>query len=262
MLSERQVKDYAEHGFLHIPAVFTPAETAELADELEFLMSTWAVRDSGWSGPWREALMGVELAEKAQLVAMHDLQLYSGAWARAVAKPGLAQAISQLLDGPVELHHSTLHVKPPESGQPFPMHQDYPFYEHQDNRYVDALVHLDDTRHENGEIRFLDGSHRLGPLEHIEIDADGGECTPHLPTDVYRLEQTVPVPARRGDVVCFNINTIHGSYINTTDHPRRLVRVGYRHPENRQLDGQSAERPGPIVWGRRERAAGDELFPS
>ena len=33
------------------------------------------------------------------------------------------------------------------------------------------------------------------------------------------------MPARRGDVVIFNLCTVHGSYINQTNAPRRLVRA-------------------------------------
>jgi phytanoyl-CoA hydroxylase len=77
---------------------------------------------------------------------------------------------------------------------------------------------------------------------------------------VYRLGDTVPVPAKRGDVVCFNINTIHGSYINTTDRPRRLIRVGFRDPQNWQTSGQSFGRPGLVVHGYRDRRDGQQLF--
>ena len=41
-----------------------------------------------------------------------------------------------------------MHIKPPQTGHPFPMHQDSPFYEHSDGRFLDTLVHLDDTFHE------------------------------------------------------------------------------------------------------------------
>jgi ectoine hydroxylase-related dioxygenase (phytanoyl-CoA dioxygenase family) len=199
------------------------------------------------------------IEKNSRLTAMHDLQFYSSAWLRAVTHPRLAEAISDLLGPNVELHHSTMHIKPPQTGQPFPMHQDYPFYMHTDGRYVDVLVHLDDTFHENGEIRFLDGSHKDGPLVHITETAEG-PCSPHLPTDVYRLGDTVPVPAKRGDVVCFSIYTIHGSYINTTDKARRLVRVGYRDPQNVQTAGQSLGRPGLMVRGYRDRRDGQQLF--
>jgi phytanoyl-CoA hydroxylase len=170
--------------------------------------------------------------------------------------------MSGLLGTPnVEFHHSTMHIKPPETGHPFPMHQDHPFYQHQDGRYVDVLVHLDDTRHENGEIRFLDGSHKLGALKHI-TETEDGPCSPHLPFEEYRLEDTTPVPAKRGDIVCFSIYTIHGSYINTTDKARRMVRVGYRDPQNLQVGGQSQNRPGLMVRGYRERQDDQNLFPT
>jgi phytanoyl-CoA hydroxylase len=258
-LEQEQVDFYAEHGYLHVPGVFSADEVDALTTDLEFVMETWA-SESGWTGPWREAMLGAELAERISLLALHDLQLYSAEWARAVLKPGLARIAADLLGGAAEFHHSTLHVKPPEQGQPFPMHQDHPFYRHTDDRYLDVLVHLDDTRHENGEIRFLDGSHKLGVLPHIEVTAEGEECSPHLPTDRYRLEDTVPVPARKGDIVCFNILTVHGSYLNSTSAARRLVRVGYRHPDNRQLEGQSAGRPGWMAWGQRRRTPGDEVL--
>jgi ectoine hydroxylase-related dioxygenase (phytanoyl-CoA dioxygenase family) len=190
---------------------------------------------------------------------MHDLHLYSGAWSMAVTHHKLTAAIAELIGPNVELHHSTMHIKPPQTGHPFPMHQDNPFYEHTNGRYVDVLVHLDDTSHANGEIRFLDGSHRLGALQHITM-TESGPCTPHLPTDEYKLEETVPVSARRGDVVVFSIYTIHGSYINTTKQPRRMVRVGYRDPQNVQVAGQSLGRPGLLVRGYRVRQPDQPLL--
>ncbi len=260
MLTKDQVDFYWEHGYLHIPNVFTPIETAELQETMDWMIEEWASRFPGWTGPWRRALMDAQTEQASKLVAMHDLQLYSAAWMRAVTNPKATEAMAELLASTVELHHSTMHVKPPQTGHPFPMHQDNAFYEHENDRYIDVLVHLDDTSHENGEIRFIDGSHKLGYLEHVTQDVDGTPCTPHLPTDQYRLADSVAVPAKAGDLVCFNIFTIHGSYINTTDRNRRMVRVGYRDPANKQIGGQSVGRPGLIVAGNRRREEGQELF--
>lgn len=259
LLSQEEVDFYNEHGYLRIKKVFTGAETDELQSELERLIEEWAFTDKGWTGPWRQVYMDPETEEKSKLVAMHDLQLYSEAWCRAITTSKLAVAMSDLLGPNVEFHHSTLHVKPPETGHPFPMHQDWAFYHHQNGQYIDALIHLSDTSHENGEIRFLDGSHKQGALKHI-TETTAGPCTPHLPTDLYRLEETVAVPARRGDVVCFNIHTIHGSYINQTKEPRLIVRVGYRDPLNLQTFGQSMGRPGMMVRGYRTRLDGQPLL--
>lgn len=259
MLIPAQTAFYHEHGYLHLPGVFTSAETDQLEVDLERLVHDWSTTDQGWTGPWRRAYMDDRTERASKLTAMHDLHFYSAPWCRAVTHPRLVEAVADLLGDNVELHHSTMHLKPPETGHPFPMHQDWAFYPHEDHRYVDVLVHLDDTCHENGEIRFLDRSHRLGALEHI-TRTEAGPCTPHLPTDRYRLEDTVAVPARRGDVVCFCLHTIHGSHINRTDRPRRLVRVGYRDPANRQTGGQSHGRPGLLVRGYRTRGDGQRAF--
>ena len=68
------------------------------------------------------------------------------------------------------------------------------------------------------------------------------------------------MPAKAGDVVLMTINTVHGSGINRSSQPRRLVRMGYRHPHNRQTGGQSIKRAGIIVAGNRDRRDGDEPF--
>lgn len=276
-LTPEQIASYHEHGFLHIPRIFDPDHLALMKESLDWMIRDWANIGVGWTGPWRKALMDAQTETNSKLIAMHDLQYYDQSWMRAVTKNNLANIVSQLLaepneegsydpsrDAPVEFHHSTMHVKPAETGHPFPMHQDLAFYDHADDRYIDVLVHLDDTCHENGEIRFVDGSHKLGRLDHVTsfMNDDGKreDCTPHLPWDQFSLADTVPVPAKAGDIVVFNILTIHGSHINTTDKMRRLVRVGYKHPENIQTGGQSSGRPNLMVKGRRKRIEGQVLY--
>ena len=260
MLTDEQVEFYDEHGYVHIPEVFTQAETEQLGSDIDRLVAEWATTSKGWSGPWRKVYMDEETEKASQLTAIHDLHLYSNAWCRAVTNPRLTRSMAALIGPDVELHHSTMHIKPPQAGHPFPMHQDHPFYQHENGRYVDVLVHVDDTCEENGNICFLDGSHQGGALEHITMTEEGPSA-PHLPTSEYRLEDAVPVPARKGDVVCFSIHTIHGSPVNRTKSSRRLVRVGYRDPENVQTAGQSLKRPGLMVQGYRKRAEGQELLP-
>ena len=261
MVTAEQITFYHEHGYLRVPQVYTPAEMNALDADLDFLMDQWAITEMGWSGPWRQALMDAETEQKSKLTSLHDLHFYSEAWMRAATHPKLSAVLAALLGPSVELHHLTLHAKPPETGHPFPLHQDNAFYEHTDGRYIDVLLHLDDTCHANGEIRFLDGSHKAGYLPHI-TETEEGPCTPHLPTGQYHLEDTTPVPAQRGDIVLFNIFCVHGSYINTTDKVRRMVRMGYRDPANTQLAGQSLGRPGVMIAGRRARQAGATPFPT
>ena len=87
------------------------------------LMGEWAMDDAAWTGDWRKAYMDEETEKKSKLIAMHDLWFYSSAWMRAVTHPRLIGAMTDLLGPNVELHHSTMHVKPPQTGHPFPMRQ-------------------------------------------------------------------------------------------------------------------------------------------
>ncbi len=255
-LTQEQVEFFQEKGYLHVPEVYSAEELEEMRGELDYVMETFANWEAAWRGPWRKEYMDEEEDQQATLVAIHELPNYSAAWTRAVTKRELGNAVGAVLEtDTVELHHVTLHAKPPDKGAPFPMHQDLPFFPHEDNRYVDCLVHLDDAEETSGCIKFLEGTHKLGKLEHIT----GPETAPHLPTDKYRLQDAVSVPAKAGDVVLFTLWTIHGSSVNHSENWRRLVRLGFRDPRNRQESGQGMGRPGLIVKGVRPKVEGVEV---
>ena len=255
MIKSDDVDFFWAHGYLRVEGLFSPSEVQDLRSELDWAIDTWAIRSKGWSGPWRDALLGSD-ADSAELIVLSDPHFYSAALLYCLASPSIVDPASQLLGSEaVEFHQSTLLVKPPEIGQPFPTHQDEAYYPHESTRYVEALIHLDDTDARNGELRFLDGSHLLGRLPHIRETAEG-PCQPHLPVDDYPLDHTTAVPAKAGDVVFMTNRTVHGSDLNRSGEPRRMLRAGYRDPTNRQLDGpQTLGRPGLMVRGRRPEGA-------
>lgn len=251
-LTQAQVDSFNENGFLRLKGVFDRETVQWQSDELERLMQEWATHGPGWKGPWRKAYMTAEEDEKARLDILGALDTLSEAYYRAVTNDTLVGAVADLLGTSVEYHHTMLHAKGPEMGTPFPMHQDYPFYAHAGPEYIDALLHIDDTSVENGCLKFLPGSHKLGPLDHIGR-VESKDTRPHLPVDKYRLQDAIPVPAKAGDVVFMSYLTIHGSDPNRTDGWRRLVRTGYRDPHNKQLGGHNPG-PGLLVRGQRRNA--------
>ena len=173
-LSVDDVDFYNEHGYLRLKQVFDPLELAALSEELDHIIQYFATHGKGWSGPWRKQLMQSDVETKSLLVTIHELQSYSAAWARALVQERLVQSVADIIGPELEFHHSTLHAKGPDTGTPFPMHQDYPFYPHQDGRYIDAILHVDTADETSGCLKFLEGSHKLGPLEHSR------EGSPHL----------------------------------------------------------------------------------
>ena len=248
-ISESKLASFRDRGWLRLPGIFEEDEVAVLSEELDRLIDEWAVEDMGWGGDWREEYLDPDMRDATSLIHLHDLQLYSEPFLRMVTDRRLVTPVRQLIGADVELHHTTLHAKPPDRGSPFPMHQDWAFYKHEGGpyEYIDALVHIDDVPSEKGPLQFLDRSHELGALEHIE----GEGQAPHLPTDEYRLEDATEVTASAGDVILMSYHTIHGSDQNLSDEMRRLVRVGYRNPTNEQFAGQALDRPGLMVSGQK-----------
>ncbi len=195
MLTQAQCDFYRAEGYLHIPQVFSPEEMDALESHLAILLKEWAQTDIGWTGPWRKAYMDEATEKKSKLTHLHDLHFYSDAWSRAMHGPKLVGALVDLLGPNVELHHTTLHLKPPETGHPFPLHQDDAFYPHTDDRYIDVLVHLDDTCHENGEIRFTAGSHKAGRLPTSPRHPKGSA---HPTCPPMRIAWRIPCPSPPG----------------------------------------------------------------
>jgi hypothetical protein len=253
MLTAEQIADFQANGYVRIPGVFAPGEVRELSDELERVIQDWAMTNEGWIGPWRDVYMRPDVEKRSMLTHANDFHVHSAAWCRATLHPRLVEAMADLLGPHVELHHTTLHCKPPETGMPFPMHQDSPFYQHEGTGYVDAIVHVDAATPENGCLRFLPGSHKQGHIEHILRGPDGAPSSPHLPTDRYRLADAALCPAEAGDVVAFSIYTVHGSDVNRTDQWRRLARIGYRDPQCKQIGGHGLGRIGQMVRGVRPK---------
>jgi hypothetical protein len=249
-ITAKQKRFFEENGFLRLEGVFKPQEVGELSQEVDYIIHNFADWNAAWRGEWRKEYVDDPTeVEKVKLAAINDFHGHSAAWMRAILNPELVGRVSELMGADtLEFHHTTLHAKPPSQGAPFPMHQDMPFYSHENGLlYLDVLVHVDDADEETGCIKFLKGSHKMGALDHII----GPDTAPHLPTDKFRLEDAVPVPAKAGDVVVFYLWTIHGSAMNKSNRWRRIVRVGYRHPSNRQTGGHGLGQPGLIVKGVR-----------
>jgi phytanoyl-CoA hydroxylase len=243
---------YREHGYLHARAVFTPGEVDDLRAAigriLDAVEGTEHDRNHRWAG----------VAQESVLKGFHDVQYHDAVFTRAAAHPRLVSVLTGLIGPNVQLHHTKMLVKPPAQGAPFPMHQDYPYFPHAEHSVVAASVHLDDTDEENGCLRVVPGSQKLGPLA-----AEGPSNT--VDAAEYPLESGTPLPAQAGDVVFFNYLTIHGSGVNTSSGTRRNVLFQYRDPADPPLlrDGREEHVDwgmglmvaghNPVYWQRRPR---------
>jgi phytanoyl-CoA hydroxylase len=125
------------------------------------------------------------------------------------------------------------------------------FYPHTNTSLLSVFVYLDDATPENGCMSMVRGSHRLGPLNHL--DADGhfdGNCreTQHWQDT---SENLVPITPKAGSISIHHCLTLHGSPANLSGRPRRGVVFSYRADDALQLGDTIFRDTGLVVCGQR-----------
>lgn len=224
MLSKEQVDFFTDNGYLLVKGVFSPAEAAAQRAEAHALIERLS-RGASLEATWGAARATSAAAETTMLLHCHNVQFYSAALTRLICDERFTAAASDVMRTPnIQLHHNKLFIKPPEKGSPFPMHQDFPYFPHDNNTMIAGVIHMDNAPIEKGCIRVVPGSHKLGPLQH---SSEGGW---HLPFEQYPIESSVPCPAEAGDVLFFSYLTIHGSGINVSSDARTTLLVQMRDP--------------------------------
>lgn len=226
MLTAEQRAFYAEQGYILVKGVLTPGEAQALRAECHALITRLAAHREV-DATWGSAREGVKEAKATKLLHCHNVQFYGAAFSRLIVDERITGIAADIIGSPnVQLHHNKMFIKPPERGSPFPMHQDYPYFPHERHSMIAAIIHFDNAPLEKGCVRVVPGSHKEGPLEHVE---QGGW---HLPFEQYPLEAAVACPTEAGDVLFFSYLTVHGSGVNTSNEARTTLLIQMRDPED------------------------------
>jgi ectoine hydroxylase len=216
-LTDAQIAEFDERGFLFLPEQFTREEIAPLRAEAERIYAL--DREEVWresSGVARTAF------------AAHT---YSEAFRRLGAHPRLVKPVMQLLDGHVYMHQYKVNAKAAFDGEVWQWHQDYGTWKRDDGmpepRAMNISVFLDEVMAVNGPLMFIPKSHKSGTLE-----AGHDKATTSYPlwtldkATVTRLVQEGGIVAptgKPGTVLMFHGNLAHASPPNITPYPRKIV---------------------------------------
>jgi Phytanoyl-CoA dioxygenase (PhyH) len=124
----------------------------------------------------------------------------------------------------IYVYHNKIALKYP--GMPgFRHHQDYFYWYGMGNLLPDmatAQIAIDRSTRANGCLRILEGSHRLGRVDHMDYTgpADSGVEERRLAAIRARFPE-VDIELEPGDAVLFHCNTLHAS----ADNPSELSRI-------------------------------------
>ncbi|CAN5885339.1 phytanoyl-CoA dioxygenase family protein [soil metagenome] len=245
MLTEEQRTFYRENGYLLVEGLLSREEAGVLREACHALAERLSTHKD------IDATLGsAESERKTSLLHCHDVQFYDARFSRLITDERFTEVAAALMETPnLQLHHDKMFIKPPAKGSPFPMHQDQPFFPHDEHSMVAAVFHFDDAPVEKGCIQVVPGSHKLGPLEH------NPEGSWHLPFEQYPLNAAVPCPAKAGDVLFFSYLTIHGSGVNGSAEARTTLLVQKRDPADAPSNDEHLSRgQGMMLRGVDETA--------
>ncbi len=228
MLTTSQIQQYRDAGYVVVRGIFTTTEIETLEHELDQLIERRlrqkAKLDATWAGDWKNN------QPKTEVLATHDVQLYSAAWARVLTHDRFTEALADVNGPNIQLHHTKAFIKPPEKGSAFPMHQDQPYFPHANHTMAAAIIHLSDATSDMGCFCVYPGTHKLGPLPTVHPRSH------YLDPATYSIEKATPLPAKRGDVIIFHYLLVHGSDINRSAQTRKTVLIQFRDPTDRALN--------------------------
>jgi hypothetical protein len=139
--------------------------------------------------------------------------------------PAFRMAAYQLLGGDPILFHDQLFCKPAGHGGVVAWHQDFSYWTWtKPMAHITCWIGLDDATRENGCMWYVPGSHRWGLLPITGLAGDMHAVRMVLtPEQQAAFDAQTPIELRRGEATFHHPLTMHGSYENRSQRPRRAA---------------------------------------
>ena len=160
----------------------------------------------------------------------------------------IVKPMEEYLGDEVYHYHSKIIWKKPGDGG-FDWHQDYGYWYHNACLYPDmgsCFIMLDKATKENGCLKVLKGSHKVGRIGH------GISDTPEQTADMERIaelekrHESVYITAEPGDALFFHSNLLHCSNENKSHDSRRTLIVCFNTKSNNPYKDSSHASYSPL----------------
>jgi hypothetical protein len=209
-LTDSEVTLYRENGFVVVQQMFGREEIGFLrrAAKKDKELDAHAVgRRDGEGGTVRLSLWN------------HPGDTIYGTFARCES---IVRSVELLLGGEVYHYHSKMIMKDPKVGGAWTWHQDYGYWYHNGVLFpllCSVFIAIDPATPENGCLQVVEGSHRMGRLDHV-LTGDQAGVDPERLKEVLQRFPISFVEMKPGDALFFDCNLLHRSDQNRSESPR------------------------------------------
>ena len=161
----------------------------------------------------------------------------------------VVDACEQILDDEVYHYHSKMIMKDPHVGGAWAWHQDYGYWYQNGVLFPDLVsvfIAVDPCTRANGCLQVIEGSHRLGRIDHVLTGDQAGADLSRVEEVLNRLP-LVHVEMAPGDALFFHPNLLHRSDRNSSDDPRWSMICCYNARKNDPYQESHHPRYTPLV---------------
>ncbi len=186
--------------------------------------------DEEHAAEWRGRLEAFERAEGRKMTRGHNFKPHLlFPWAdEIVHAPEVLDAVEDLIGPDIRLFHLTVWPKDAGSGTYVSWHQDATYFALEPACHVTAWVALTDAPVESGCMEVVPGSHRLGQMQHAEMQDTENMLSrgQTLAVDVDR-SRTEFMPVKAGQFSLHHTHLVHNSRPNRSQHRRIGLGISY-----------------------------------
>ena len=195
-LSEKQINQYNEDGFIAPINVLSVEEACEIREEIERIEKDWPNELEG--------------------LGRNYVHLISTVFDKIPHNPKILDAVESIIGENILICGTTLFIKDPDQKGFVSFHQDAKYIGLEPHNWVTGWLAVTDTNEENGWMRMLKGSHKEDLKFHNQKFDENNLLTRGQTIENVHIKETTPVRLKAGQLSLHHPKIIHGSGLNKT----------------------------------------------
>lgn len=218
VLSAADVAFYRDRGYLVVPDALsaTELETLRAVTDEMLARARWMTAS--------DDVLELDTGHKPEAPRVRRVKAAAYAhpyYRRLLSFPRILDVLTTLLGPSVRLLGGKVNIKAPRHGTPVEWHQDWAYYPHTNDDLLAIGLPLDDMGLENAPLLVVPGSHK-GPI--YDHTSGGFFCggIDRVATGL-DVSRAVAVTAPAGAMTVHHVRMLHGSDLNRSDKPRRVL---------------------------------------
>ena len=199
-LTESQLKDYQNNGFVSPIDVLSLEEAEGIKKEIEHIEKKWP-----------DELVGR---------GRNNVHYMSPIFARVCHNSKILDAVESIIGKDILVGGTTLFIKDPDKKGFVSWHQDAKYIGFEPYNWVTAWLAITDANEENGCMRMWSGSHKNELQYHNQKFNENNLLTRGQTVENVPMNKTKPVILKAGQISLHHPKVVHGSGLNKSNDRR------------------------------------------